>query len=1122
MPAADYTLDMDMDKDDDVDMDTDVDTDNSPTFSMAWSSSSQAPSTPQSLFSQTALTPQSSGSSFSQTFGGTPCPANNAFAPLPVFSADMDGVVFTAPRAQPAAATRAPPRANGVVPFSMQPTTTAMQLDPQQKPAQPAAAAAPRAPPRANGVLPFSMQPAPQQNTAQPAAAAAASGAPPRNGVVPFTMQSATPQPATAARPSQPGLSGSRFAAAAAASAAAARRPARANGVLSFNMQPAASAPQLQAASQTAAQPSRSALPSGSLQAAARAASAAAARGPPRNGVLPFAMQSATPSLPAAQPSQSAAAAAASAAASRALPRNGVLSFNMQPPTTQQQASQQPATEAMDAQPSQPAAFQPTFSQPAQTAQPQGLFGATPFRHASFWAKNDPGQVFKTPSWPMTISSLWAAALPHLSPKAQLGDMNDSIMTPAPQPSSYPAPSAQPQRTIGEPAVAQAPSLVATKEAWASTLISAKNDPAQVFKAPSWLSSVAVAPLWKTIQTLPQLAPGTQLWDTQDSIMTAAPQLPPSDFSKQVLPAAPVPSRPQSDGTGIAQQSSSIDNDLEAAVDMMASLHVSEPETWAWTEATGFSPFIGKDEGKDYDIQMLAATMQLPDEDNDDEMNEAILQQQIAQEAAAASTEVALPHASGTLPAAEANGSSSVAPVQEQPAQAEAFQQKPSGSQPIDQTPAAVPAIAQAALTSGIPTQNGSSDEAMTTEASQPTDKGKGVAGTYQIDFTDIKFQVGNAGQLMDRLQQINNPFANSPSSPATIAPTSLQLFGQQIPLSVAPTANGAASQEQPYEVGSDEDPNVDPDFDFGNYFRRSAPTAVASASSAPDASASSSSAEPSSAGEPATSAAATPPTEASPSPEVTLPDAPASSQAVLPVDTSSPVEPLSIKAPPPAEPFAFVEAPAVAASPLDEASFALAGTPSAPRGINKRRRDIDTYLDPDRPAEKVSIGYETRPMTPEEYDALWKEWAGDVVAELKANPAVLYSKEYAMEMMYNMFHTILPRVASEVMYPVPLYTQRYQDKQAQALMDAMTVEELYEKSYEMVEEMFEPTFDLEFPASRWNMFYLFSDWFVDYIAIELPDLPHRMEPDEIKELGKAFLPEIYNYMDAHPPEDRD
>lgn len=696
-------------------------------------------------------------------------------------------------------------------------------------------------------------------------------------------------------------------------------------------------------------------------------------------------------------------------------------------------------------------------------------------------------------------------------------------MTPAPQPSPAPAPSAQPQRTIGEPAAAQASSRPATEDAWAATLIRAKNDPAQVFKAPSWLSSVAVAPLWKTIQTLPQLAPGAQLWDIQDSIMTAAPQLPSSDFSKQILPAAPVSSR-QSDGTVIAQQSSSIDNDLEAAVDMMASLHVSAPETWAWTEATGFGPFIGKDEGKDYDIQMLAATMQLPDEENDEEMNEAILQQQIAQEAAAASTEVALPHGSGTLPTTEANGSSSVVPVQEQPAQAEAFQQNPSGAQPFDQTPATVPAIPQAALTTGIPTQTGSSDVAMTTEASQPTDKGKSVAGTYQIDFTGIKFQVGNAGQLMDRLQQINNPFANAPSSPATIAPTSLQLFGQQIPLSVAPTADGAASQEQPYEVGSDEDPNVDPNFDFGKFFKRSAPTAVASASSASDASSSSSSAEPpaeaSSPGEPATSAGATPPTEASPSPEATLPDAPTSSQAILPVDTSSPVEAPSLKAPPPAQPFTFAEAPAVAASPLDEASFALAGTPSAPRGTNKRRRDIDTYLDPDRPAEKVSIGYDPRPMTPEEKDALWKEWAWDVVAELKANPAVLYSKAYAMEMMYNMFHTILPRVASEVMYPVPLYTQRYQDKQAQALMDAMTVEELYEKSYEMVEEMFEPTFDLEFPASRWNMFYLFSDWFVDYIAIELPDLPHKMEPDEITELGKAFLPEIYNYMDTHPPEE--
>ncbi|KAH8769007.1 hypothetical protein F5883DRAFT_643677 [Diaporthe sp. PMI_573] len=53
------------------------------------------PLTPPSVFSQTPSTPQSSGSSVSQTFGGTPCPANNAFAPLPDFSDEMEGVVFT-------------------------------------------------------------------------------------------------------------------------------------------------------------------------------------------------------------------------------------------------------------------------------------------------------------------------------------------------------------------------------------------------------------------------------------------------------------------------------------------------------------------------------------------------------------------------------------------------------------------------------------------------------------------------------------------------------------------------------------------------------------------------------------------------------------------------------------------------------------------------------------------------------------------------------------------------------------------------------------------------------------------------------------------------------------------
>lgn len=729
----------------DMDMDTDMtDTDYSSIFSSPPGSFSQAPSTPQSSFSQTPSTPQTSGSSFSQTFADTPCPANNAFAPLPTFSDQMEGVVFTPPRAtalsNQSAAPRAPPK-NGVLPFNMQPVNT------QQKPAQ--VAAAPRAPPK-NGVLPFNMQPANTQK--KPAQAATAPSAPPRNGVMSFTMKSTVAQP---------------------------------------------------------------------------------------------------------------------------------------------QKPSQPATQKKQAQPSHPAGFRPGPSQPLQPAQ-------------------------------------------ALQPK--------------------PAQVARPQT--------QAP-LPVTKD-----VIWVKNDPAKVFKAPSWPWPVKVAPLWEKIRTLAEIA--------------------------------------------------AIERSLEAVVGLMPSVHVSQPDTWAWTEPTIFGPFIGKDRGKAFEWRLATAANTLQPGGNSDALAHDVKPKQVTKEAAIASPEADVPKTFTNPPATEVSGSSSVVPAiaaQEQSVYKITSQQSPARPKPIEQTPATVPATPQAVLATGVPTNNGSSNEATGAEGSQSSDKGKGAAAVPEkINLKDIKFNLNNAHQLMERLQKINNPFANAPDSPASTVPTTVQLLGREIPVSMEPAAKDAAPQGKPYEVGGDEDPNVDPDFDFKKHFSRTAPIAVASTSSAPDA------------------------LTLSPSAQLTA-EASAAAEVIPSIEISSPIE-----------------APSIAASPPADAS--------------------------------PPVGY------------------------LKTYEGVPYDEAYALEMMDKMFYTIVPGLAAELMFPSPQYSEANQEDEAKYLVDSMMENELNETSFELVQQAYEGKDTL----CRDRLYHVFDDWFVDFMAYELPDLFYDMNEEEVFELTSAVKDAFDEYMDDHPP----
>lgn len=149
----------------------------STTYSAVWASSPQAPpSTPQTTFSRAFSTPKSSGSSFSQMVAETPTPANNAFAPMPEFSGDMDGVVSTRPRnsiyKSRHAASGAPPK-NGTIPFTMEAANpqqaAAQQPTHQQFPAQqPAIQQGPAAEPATQQPANPAQQPATQQSTHQP------------------------------------------------------------------------------------------------------------------------------------------------------------------------------------------------------------------------------------------------------------------------------------------------------------------------------------------------------------------------------------------------------------------------------------------------------------------------------------------------------------------------------------------------------------------------------------------------------------------------------------------------------------------------------------------------------------------------------------------------------------------------------------------------------------------------------------------------------------------------------------------------------------------------------------------------------------------------------------------
>lgn len=895
---------------------------------------------------------------------------------------------------------------------------------------------------------------------------------------------------------------------------------------------------------------------------------------------------------------------------SQAPAKKGVLSYDSQPATAQPAVVLQPA-----AQPTPTPQPTPAQPRPAQTASmPQDPTGqataaqapAVPVTKdaaaaAPAWVINDPAQVFKVPLWPSAIAPRWATvkALPHLPPGGQVWDAAASVFV----------------RAINDPAlVFQIPSWSVTiaprwasveslphlppgTQLWdaaASVCFWATNDPALVFKTPS--GPAVIAPRWAAVQALPQLPPGTQVWEFKGSLVPAVPQPSTSDNSKPVPTDLPVSSHPPTNHQPTVPSTPtptenipefSFDDSMQALVGQLTTCHVSKPDTWAWSGPSVFGMFI-KDKSKREDFHAHLVTMantRLPVSGGNEGLNK-IKHQQGAQGAA-------ISQSSTNLQPTENNGSSSAIPeamVQEQPLVVVAPQEKSAGPQSVEQADVPLPDIPETATDTGVPNENGGSDEAMETEesqptdqgvaeqthgqssgkpqtaavtglskngdsdetmeteSSQPTDNGKGVAVQGESDLTASTFQFDNVPQL---LTEVNNPFVNAPTFPTSNAPASVrQLGGQQTPLFMGSTANGAASQEQTYEVGSDEDPNVDLEFDFSKHFRRAARAPADATPAAPAASippAASSAEAPNSAETSASSDASTsdasPSSEESSTPEASPPaETPPSSVASSPAGVSLPVEIL-----PPTELSPLAEASPALTSPAGATAQASAPAPavsvpfSAPplpsggldlsasipqlqsRGERKRLRETqdDSMHDrEDRHEVKISIyGCRSNVMVSVQEQHERKK---AIVAHLKAHPHIAYDEEYALTMMNDMFYDILPRLVSEVLFPLTEWTEAEQEDEAKALVDSMLEEELNERSFEMVQEAYEPSFGFKFPLCERNLFQVFSDWYLKFLRHELPFVIPNMTKKELRDLSDPHEDAVWKYIDDHPPKDRD
>lgn len=1021
------------------------------------------PSTPRPSFAHTPSTPQTSGSSFSQTFGRTPCPANNASALMPDFSGRMDDVVSTSPKHTSSQKARGGKPAASPAPA----INGALSSNARRPAAQPSAlvqlalqlAPAPKAAP------PPKVAPLPQPTVAQPAVQPEAA-----------TIQATAPQPAAVSTTKD---------AAAAAPVWVTNNPAQV-----FN------------------------TPTWSIIVAQRWKTIE---------TLPHLARGAQVWDPAA-------------AAPVWVTNDPAQIFK----TPSWSITIAPRWKAVE-----------TLTHLAPGAQVWDPAAAAPVSQS-----NDPAQAFKVPSWSITIAPLWKTvkSLPQLPPGAQVWDPVDSaavwqINDPAQVLKTPTWPAAVAPRWTK---VETLPQLAPGTQVWdavrsAPAPVWETNDPAQVFKVPSW--PIVIVPLWKTVKTLPQLPPGAQVWDIYASTAPAAPQ-PSGNNSKPVPAAQPVPSElpippqpsppsqptPSSNPPQPSQPSAnhqptgpsvpiitraapkfSLEHSMRSLVGQFASVHISQPETWAWSEPSLFGMYIrDRDKGKNFQaILSHAANTRLPEVDSMDGVD-TLEPQKGAQEAT-------IPQSLSGRPAAEAtNPSSAVADamVLEQPSEEMNSQETSSaGPEPVEQPHIPQPSTSETAMNTDVPTASGDSDEAMTTEAPQPTEEGKPAAAQGQFDFSASTFQPASVPQLF---AGSNNLFEYAPTAPTRRIPAAARKRGGKPRLLKKPTAGAAASQERPYEVGGDDDPDVDLEFDFGKHFSRTARNAAATLPSPP--ASTSSGTPPREASPPAEAppAEASPPAEGSPPAKIPPPsEASAPDDVSPPTPTSSTGPDAQRSAPVPVASFTF-SAPALPAGGLD---FSGAAPSPNPRGSRKRMRDSASDFKHDREdchSHKL-IAEGRLPLD------IWKvkqqhKRMKAIVAELRANPFIMYDEEYAEAMMDEMYYRTLPRLASEILFPLPRWNEADQEDEAKAFVDSMMESELNEPSFDMVQRAYVPTrehrqLNMTVRKCREDLFDVFTRWFEDLIVDEIPDLIHHMTDDEIIPLGELFEEAVAQYFEDHPPE---
>lgn len=770
-----------------------------------------------------------------------------------------------------------------------------------------------------------------------------------------------------------------------------------------------------------------------------------------------------------------------------------------------------------------------TLRQPISGAQP---WDAAPF--GSAWVTNDPAQVFTAPSWDVPIAPLWTKI----------------------QTLRQPIPGTQPW------------------DAAAFTCAWVTNDPAQVFTMPSW--DAPIAPLWATIQTLPQLPRGLQVWGLgfSNPFMNNQPAVP------SVQPATAIAHGPL------------FDVSLQALVGQLTACHATEPDTWAWSEPSVFGQYIeDKSKGKNFQARMeelITEANTMPAAGDSSDILNIVKPQQ------------AMPQSLNNLPTNEANGSSNAVSdgmVQEQPSEVMDTQEESATTQHIEQsrnTPQTVAATE-------VPTENGNLDDAMETEESQPTDEGKSLAVQGESNTTPSTFQFDGVPQLS---AAVNNPFINAPTFPTSTASITFQQLGGQAPLFTASNAGGVAEQEQSYEVGGDDDPNVDHDFDFSKHFRRAPRSSAAAYLSAlaPSTTSTVTAAENPPHAELSPPAATSSPIEAPASADTSTPDdaSPSSMETTsVEVSTTASTPPTEASGTaqeiPPTEPSPAAEASSpTEVAPLAEVSR-LAPTPLAgstaqapdpvpaslisfsapaplpgeldlsgidpssgqPRGERKRIRDSETecmydkdcaptrkwIIEGGRPVAMMKLYQQHlrqqlrdahgRPFdaAPGEQDigasgysvvARQKLRLKMVVAHIKAHPNTTYDEKYAMDMMNDMFYEVLPRVISDFLFREPEWNETDREEEAKFLLDSMMEDELNEDSFDMVAGAYEPRFGHKFALCRENLFELFfSDWFLKFISVKLPNLAFAMEKRAINALRNPVEDAIWKYFAGHPPEDR-